>query len=115
MDPETFSITDKVRLVHNTLVEQLLYYDQANNNVVFYGLTGGIVTQWGTPGFYSMSLDTGQPKSLMEDPEIMPGLAIGTTNYNAIINRRYAVTTRARNGAIPGQNENDTHTFIAWI
>ncbi len=116
MNPETFSIENKVSLSgdmpgsEHTFFYQLLSYDPADKSLIFYGQFGWPFTIYDSTGFYRWQMGTGQPKLIMKDYGLLPGLPIGKTNNIAIIDRRYAITTRSLHSG--PRAEFDPHTYL---
>ncbi len=100
-------------LVYDADVSQLLYYDQASDDVIFYGVWGNMATvllNGGAPSFNTMPLNSGHPKVLMEEIGMQPYQPMISTNYIAIINRRYVVMTRVIHN--PRLGDGDPRTFL---
>ena len=133
LDPVSLSVSDKVSLANNTIISDLLYYNEARDSVVFHGTCGGIVIHGGVEGIYELSMRTGGLKLLLtEKPAIdvpssvitalfkegtggqpeMPALPMESSKYLAVINQRYVIMMRASGGAGMGHYEENPHAYM---
>ena len=111
MDLDDGSLKEEVSPVPSTGIVDLLDYESDKNNLIFYGVYGGIMIHTGTKGFYSIPVDTGKPELLMAKPEGFPDFLNSSSNI-AFINKRYVIATRGTPVALSSV-ETDVHTYLA--
>jgi hypothetical protein len=100
MDPDDFSIKDEKPLTDIT-VEGLVFYDDANNQIVYYGFSGRYQMEGSFNAFYSVSLNSGAPALIMkeETPGVFMNNAGTSFSYYhcgmAALANRYVLLTKA--------------------